>query len=75
MAALVIKDLPNDLHKRLKAEAERHRRSMTQQAVVILEHALRAFPPVRLPEPVTPLRPISGSDIVRAIRKARDGRS
>ena len=74
MAALVIKDLPNDLHKRLKAEAERHRRSMTQQAVVILEQALRNFPPIRLPEPIKPIRPISGADVVRAIRKARDGR-
>ncbi len=40
MAALVIKDLPDLLHRRLKEEAARNRRSMTQQAIAILEHAL-----------------------------------
>jgi hypothetical protein len=34
----------------------------------------RDVPPVRLPEPIQPLRPISGEEIVQAIREARDGR-
>jgi plasmid stability protein len=40
MAALVIKQLPDRLHRRLKEEAARNRRSMTQQALAILERAL-----------------------------------
>jgi len=40
VAALVIKNLPDSLHRRLKEEAARNRRSMTQQALAILERAL-----------------------------------
>lgn len=46
MPALVIKDLPADIHRRLKHDALRHRRSMTQQAIIILEQALRRMRPV-----------------------------
>ena len=48
MPALVIKNLPVELHRRLKEDAVNHHRSMTQQAIVILEHGLqrvRAIPP------------------------------
>ena len=50
MPALVIKDLPVELHRRLKDDAVRHHRSMTQQAIVILEqglHRVRAIPPFK----------------------------
>ncbi len=54
MPGFVIKDLPNDLHRRLKAQAARHRRSMTQEALALLEQALvaraapaKAAPPFR----------------------------
>lgn len=40
MPALVIKDLPAEIHRRLKDDAAQHHRSMTQQAIVILEQAL-----------------------------------
>lgn len=46
MPALVIKDLPVDVHKRLKHDAIRHRRSMTQQAIFILEQALPCVRPI-----------------------------
>ena len=47
MPALVIKELPVELHRRLKDEAVQHHRSMTQEAIVILEqglHRARAIP-------------------------------
>ena len=47
MPALVIKDLPVELHRRLKEDAAQHHRSMTQQAIFILEQGLlrvRAIP-------------------------------
>lgn len=47
MPALVIKELSVDLHRRLKEEAVQHHRSMTQQAIVILEqglHRVRSIP-------------------------------
>ena len=33
MSTLVIKNLPEDLHARLKEQAERNRRSVTKEAV------------------------------------------
>lgn len=44
MPALLLKDLPADLHSRLKEEARKHRRSMTQEALVILEQGLAGAP-------------------------------
>lgn len=41
MPGLLIKDFPPELHVRLKQEAARHHRSMTRQALVLLEQALQ----------------------------------
>jgi len=38
MSTLVIKNLPDDLHARLKAQAERNRRSVTMEVVTLIEH-------------------------------------
>ena len=48
MAGLMIRDLPGDLHERLKERARAHRRSLSKEAIVILEEALgdRAGPPL-----------------------------
>lgn len=40
MATLVIKNLPDDLHARLKEQAQRHRRSLTKEAVTLIESGL-----------------------------------
>ncbi|HMO05682.1 MAG TPA: hypothetical protein PKC67_14985 [Kiritimatiellia bacterium] len=40
MPSLVIKNLPPALHRRLKEDARDHHRSMTQQAIVLLENGL-----------------------------------
>ena len=47
MAGIMVRDLPTELHDRLKKRAAAHRRSLSQEAVVILEEALRddAGPP------------------------------
>jgi plasmid stability protein len=37
MSALVIKNLPEDLHNRLKARAARNHRSLTKEAIALLE--------------------------------------
>ena len=44
MTALLIKDVPPPLHERLKEEAQRHHRSMTKEALFILEQGLGAMP-------------------------------
>ena len=75
MPGLLIKDFPPELHRRLKEDAARHHRSMTRQALALLEQALAA--PARdaadlLPDPVKPLKPVTPGDVVAVIRKSRD---
>ena len=40
MAGLVIKDVPAELHRKLKEQAARHHRSMTKEVLAVLERAL-----------------------------------
>jgi len=40
MASLMIRDLPVDLHERLKERAKANRRSLNKEALVILEEVL-----------------------------------
>ena len=75
MPGLLIKDFPPELHRRLKQEAARYHRSMTRQALALLEQALAA--PARdaadlLPDPLKPLKPVTSGDVVAVIRKSRD---
>jgi plasmid stability protein len=58
MPDILIKDLPVDLHRRLKDEAKAHHRSMNQQIRQILEAHLERpgipdFKPFVLGEPLT----------------------
>lgn len=70
MAALLIKQLPDALHRRLKAEAVRHRRSMAKEVLVLLERGLAgAIPPP--PPPFKGRFPITGAWLSRAIRQGR----
>jgi plasmid stability protein len=47
MSGLLIKDLPQDLHRRLRARATANRRSLSSEAITILETVLhdRSGPP------------------------------
>ena len=76
MPSLVIKQLPEDLHRKLKARAARHRRSMTREAIVQLEKALsEPDEDVALRAPPEPLdvgfRP-DDEWLYRAIREGRE---
>ena len=46
MPAFMIKNLPVELHRRLKDDAAKQHRSMTQQAIVILEQGLHRVRPI-----------------------------
>ncbi len=74
MAALLIKDLPPQLHAWLKVEAVRNRRSMTQQTIVLLEERMHHIHPVPVTQPVQPLKPIPDDFFARTIREGRDSR-
>lgn len=75
MPGLLIKDFPPELHRKLKEEAARYHRSMTRQALALLEQALSA--PARnaadlLPDPLKPAKPVAPGDVVAVIRRSRD---
>jgi len=40
MAALVLKTFPDELHRKLKLQAKLNRRSMTNQAILLLQEGL-----------------------------------
>jgi plasmid stability protein len=72
MPSLILRDLPEEVHKRLRDRAQRHHRSMTKEAVSILEHELVAAGPVRLPPVVHAAQPIPTDVIDRAIEEGRE---
>jgi TraY domain len=74
MATIIIRDLPDDLHERLKAQAKRNHRSLTKEAVALIERHLgpsRAAP--ALPPPLR-LKggPVTIKQIEAAISKGRE---
>ena len=71
MSSLLIKDVPREVHEWLKREAERNRRSMTQQAIVILEERMRRFQPVKFPAPLRTRTLLTTEFIDRAKREGR----
>lgn len=75
MPGLLIKDFPPELHQKLKAEAARYHRSMTRQALVLLEQALSASEKntaALLPNPIKLQTTLSAEDVINLIRENRD---
>lgn len=72
MPALMIKDLPKDIHRQLKEQAAYHRRSMTQQAIVLLKQGLNQVRPVPAFTPYKARRTLTNQFINAA---KRDGRT
>ncbi|MCX7169555.1 MAG: hypothetical protein NTY41_04500 [Proteobacteria bacterium] len=75
MPGLLIKDFPPELHRKLREEAARYHRSMTRQALAMLEQALSS--PARnaaeqLPTPLKPARKLISRDVVAVIRRGRE---
>ena len=46
MPALVLKKIPEDLHRKLKLQAELNRRSMTRQAILLLQQGVESHDPL-----------------------------
>lgn len=75
MSTLVIKNFPEELHARLKEQAQRHHRSVTKEVVSLIESMLAA--PRRPPKLSPPLKLAGGyrptvEDIETAIAEGRD---
>jgi len=75
MGTLVIKNLPDALHARLKEQAERNRRSVTKEAVTLIEAGLGIG---RAPAPLPPLVKLRGGrktkidELEAAIREGQE---
>jgi len=75
MSTLVIKNLPEGLHARLKEQAQRNHRSVTKEVVSLIESALEA--PRQPPTLSPPLKLKSGyrptiEDIEAAIAEGQE---
>jgi plasmid stability protein len=73
MPSLVIKQLPENLHRKLKEQAARHHRSMTREAIALLERGLALDEEVR--EPPAPYKgrfPLTDALVDRAKREGRE---
>lgn len=70
MASLLLKNIPDVLHKKLKQEAKKHRRSMMQEAIIILEESL-SLSPVSFPAPIKGNKLIIQEVIIDAIHEDR----
>ena len=70
MPALVLKKISRPLHASLKRNAISHHRSMTQEAIHLLEQGL-GLNPADFPSPVRGRRPITQKLLDQAIRKGR----
>jgi len=71
MAALLLKDIPAEVHEWLKREAKRNRRSMTQQAIFVFEERMHRFRPVRFPPAARTRTLLTGKFIDQAKREGR----
>ena len=76
MPTLVVKNLPEPLHERLKAQAQQHHRSITKEAIYLLEQGLLAKAnrvPILLPPPyVLSSGPLTIEQIEAAIEDGRE---
>ena len=72
MPSLVIRGLSEDLHRALRARAASHSRSMTREAVSILERALLANGPVALPPPIPTEHAVPADLIDSAVEEGRE---
>lgn len=71
MPALLIKNLPSEIHQWLKHEAEVNRRSMTQQAIVLFEERMHRFRPLHFGEPIKTRTPMTMEFINQAKKEGR----
>ncbi len=76
MATLVIKDFPLELHRRLRKEAQKAHRSMTKEAIYLLEAGLQGTRDVarvqELPAPYQGKSPLTDKLIHQWKRKGMD---
>ena len=71
MPDILIKKVPDELHRRLKKDAAMHHRSMARHALAIIEEGLG--PPAKLdfPKPVKTAKPLTQAVVSKGIKEGR----
>ncbi len=70
MPDILIKNIPLEVHERLKVRARKNRRPMTQELLVILDSTLQQEKR-QFPSPVAGNKPLTQSLVTRGIRGGR----
>jgi len=71
MASILLKNIPEDLHRRLREQAVRHHRSLNKEVIAVLEESVSVPAPQTLPPPVRPKRRLTQLLLDRARREGR----
>ncbi len=72
MTDLIIRQLPAEIHRKLKERAQANRRSVNQEIQILLETALAdALPPTSAPPPFQGAFPIDDAWLLRAREEGR----
>ncbi len=69
MASVLIKNLPDDLHRALKQRAERHHRSLNKEIIALIESALTGQAGKEPPQPAGLRRPLAQEVLDEARQK------
>lgn len=72
MSRLVLENVPDTLHLRLKEQAARNHRSLTGEAMMILDAGVGGQQECDLPEPFEGKHPITDESIQQARREGRE---
>lgn len=78
MASILIKNIPPQLHTRLKERAARHRRSLNSETIHMLEEAVAepespaSPPPVPVSEEILAKLPPEAAERLRALHRLRN---
>jgi len=71
MPSIWVKDIPPDLHQRLKEAAAHDRRSLSKEIIALLEAALTSRSPA-LPPPIEGAFPLTDEWLEQAIAEGRE---
>ena len=71
MPSILIKDIPPELHRRLREAATRDHRSLSKEAIALLEAALTERP-AELPPPIELAFPLNREWLDRAVAEGRE---
>lgn len=72
MSGLLIKDFPSTLHRKLREQAQRHHRSMTKEAIALLEQSLTGTANREVPQPLKGSFSLTDAFIEQARHEGRE---